>query len=399
MYIENIEIIMLKYFNNSATLEEVDFLEKWISENQQEYIEAVKIYFSTTESKQHIDTDLAYQKFLNKIDDIKVIPLGKPKLAYKILKYAAVLVGVSISSFLLYQNSRNRDLGFSGTKAVATAYDKATLVLADGTEVVLDEHQNEEIKTDAGVKVVNNNKVLKYSAVVNSADVNSSKVTYNTLHVPNGGIYEIELPDGSKVWLNSETSLKFPTQFVGNQRVVSVDGEAYFEIHKDKKKPFIVKSQMADITVLGTHFNVSSYSEDAYFATTLIEGSVQLSASNNKVADVVLKPGQKGILLKGESSNISVKEVNVYQDIAWKDGKFFFEKEKLGSIVDKLSRWYKVDIKFEDQSVKNYTFTGVAQKDKSLDYLLDIISQTSNVRYEIVKDTKTNRELIKIKKK
>lgn len=399
MYIKNIEIIMLKYFNNSATLEEVAFLEEWISENQQEYLEAVKVYFSTTESKQHIDADLAYQKFLEKLDETKVIPLEKPKRKYNFLKYAAVFVGVSISSFLLYQNqnSSNQDLKVSETKVAD--YDKATLVLADGTEVVLEEHKNEEIKSDAGVKIVNTNKVLKYSEVVNSAQTTPTKVTYNTLHVPNGGIYEIELPDGSKVWLNSETSLKFPTQFVGNQRVVSVDGEAYFEIQKDKKKPFIVKSQMADVTVLGTHFNVSTYSEDAYFATTLLEGSVQLSTSNHEDANVILKPGQKGILVKEGGSNIEVKEVNVYQDIAWKDGKFYFEKENLGSIVVKLSRWYKVDIKFEDQSVKNYTFTGVAQKGKPIEYLLNIISQTSNVRYEIVKNKKTNRELIKIRKK
>ena len=397
MYIEDIEIIMLKYFNNSATLEEVEFLEKWISENQQEYIEAVKVYFSTTVSNRHIDTDLAYRKFLNKIEEVKVVPLEKPKLVYKILKYAAVLAGVSISSFLLYQNINKQELNFSGNKA--TVYDKATLVLADGTEVVLDEHQNEQIKSDAGVKIVNNNKVLKYSAVNNSATENPSDVTYNTLHVPNGGIYEIELPDGSKVWLNSETSLKFPTQFVGNQRVVSVDGEAYFEIQKDKKKPFIVKSQMADVTVLGTHFNVSSYSEDAYYATTLIEGSVQLSTPNHEAANVVLKPGQKGVLVKGGSTAIDVREANVYQDIAWKDGKFYFEKEKLGSIVDKLSRWYKVDIKFEDQSIKNYTFTGVVKKEQSIEYLLNIISQTTKVKYETVKDKKTNKQVIKIKKR
>ncbi|TDE46578.1 FecR family protein [Flavobacterium rhamnosiphilum] len=397
MYIRNIETILLKYFSGDATIEEVDFLEEWISDNQQEYIDAVKVYFSTIESKQHIDTDLAYQKFIEKINEVKVVAITKPKLTYKILKYAAVFIGVSISSFLLYQNIYKQDLGLSVTNV--KAYDRATLVLADGTEVVLEEHQNEEIKTDAGVKIVNNAKVLKYSTVDNSVNTDPSKVAYNTLHVPNGGIYQIELPDGSKVWLNSATSLKFPTQFVGNQRVVSIDGEAYFEIQKDKKKPFIVKTETAAVTVLGTHFNVNSYSEDDFFATTLVEGSVQLSASNPGGATMILKPGQKGSLFKDNNSSISVKEVDVYQEIAWKDGKFFFEKEKLGTIIAKLSRWYNVDFIFENQSVANYTFTGVAKKDQPVEYLLDIISKTSDVRYEIVKKTKTNRKLIKIRKK
>lgn len=397
MRIRNIETILLKYFNGEATIEEVDFLEEWISDNQQEYIDAVKIYFSTIESKQHIDTDLAYQKFIEKINEVEVVPITKPKPVYKILKYAAVFIGVLISSFLLYQNIYKQDLGLSETNA--KDYDRATLVLADGTEVVLEEHQNEEIKTDAGVKIVNNAKVLKYTMVANSVNTDPSKVTYNTLHVPNGGIYQIELPDGSKVWLNSATSLKFPTQFVGTQRVVSMDGEAYFEIQKDKKKPFIVKTETAAVTVLGTHFNVNSYSEDDFFATTLVEGSVQLRASNQGGSTMILKPGQKGSLVKGNNSSIDVKEVDVYQEMAWKDGKFFFEKEKLGTIIVKLSRWYNVDFMFENQSVANYTFTGVAKKDQPVEYLLDIISKTSDVRYEIVKKTKSNRKLIKIWKK
>ena len=364
---------------------------------KQEYLEAVKVYFSAIESKQDIDTDLAYQKFIEKINEVKVVPIAKPKSAYKILKYAAVFVGVSIGSFLLYQNLYKQDLGLSGTKAAA--YDKATLVLADGTEVVLEEHQNEEIKSEDGVKIVNNTKVLKFNAINASVSVDPSKVTYNTLYVPNGGLYQIELPDGSKVWLNSATSLKFPTQFAGNQRVVSIDGEAYFEIQKDKKKPFIVKTETAAVTVLGTHFNVSSYSEDAFFATTLIEGSVQLTASNQEAVKVILKPGEKGNLVKGDNSQIDVNEVDVYQEVAWKDGKFFFEKEKLGTIIAKLSRWYNVDFKFEDQSVANYTFTGVARKDQPVEYLLDIISKTSNMRYEVVKNAKNSRKLIKIRKK
>lgn len=396
MYIENIETILLKYFRGCATSAEVDFLEEWISNNQQEYIDAVKVYFSAIESKQDIDTDLAYQRFIEKIKEVKVLPIAKPKLVNKVLKYAAVFIGISIGSFLLYQNLYKQDLNLSGNKA--GGYDKATLVLADGTEVVLEEHQNEEIKSEGGVMIVNKTKTLKCSAPSGSS-ADPTKVTYNTLYVPNGGIYQIELPDGSKVWLNSATSLKFPTQFVGNQRVVTIDGEAYFEIQKDKKKPFIVKTETADVTVLGTHFNVSSYSEDAFFAATLMEGSVELTASNQEAAKVILKPGQKGSLVKSNNAKIEVKEVDVYQEIVWKDGKFFFEKEKLGTITSKLGRWYNVSFIFENQSVADYAFTGVARKDQPIEYLLDIISKTSNMRYEVVKNTKNNKKLIKIRKK
>jgi transmembrane sensor len=124
-----------------------------------------------------------------------------------------------------------------------------------------------------------------------------------------------------------------------------------------------------------------------------------LSASNQGIANVVLKPGQKGSLVKGENSPIAVNEVDAYQEIAWKDGKFFFEKEKLGTITTKLGRWYNVDFRFEDQSVANYIFTGVAKKEQPIEYLLDIISKTSNMKFEIVKMPKTNRKLINIRKK
>ncbi len=397
MYIEKIETILLKYFRGELTLEETEFLEEWISKNEQEYLDAVKIYFSTTDSKPDIDTDLAYEKFIKKREEAKVVSIAKPNLVFRTLKYAAILTGVTISSFLLYQNLNKQDLKFAEAKAIA--YDKVTLVLGDGTEVVLEEHENEEIKSDGAVKIVNNNKVLKFTVVGNAVNSDPSTISYNTLHVPNGGIYQIELPDGTIAWLNSATSLKFPTRFTEKERTVFVDGEAYFEVHKDKTKPFIVKTPTANVTVLGTHFNVSSYSEDGVFATTLLEGSVKLSASNKGIANVILKPGQKGSLVKGKATVIGVKEVDVHQEIDWKEGKFFFDKEKLGTITTKLKRWYNVDFKFEDPSVANYTFTGVAKKSQSIEYLLDIMSKTSNVNFEIIKKTENGTKLIKIRKK
>jgi transmembrane sensor len=394
MYIENIEIILGKYFSGNATVAEVEFLEDWILKNQQEYSEAVKIYFLTAQSRQHLNAEEAYEKFLGKINEVKVVSIGKRKLGYRILKYAALFVGVSVGSFLLYQN-----LNKQGVASPKTAYDKATLVLADGTEVVLEEHQNEVLESEDGVKIVNKNKVLKCSAIVAAVKGDPTKVAYNTLHVPVGEIYQVELPDGSKVWMNSSTSLKFPTKFVGTQREVTMDGEAYFEIEKDKSKPFVVKTQTAEVTVLGTHFNVSAYGDDDFFATTLIEGSVRLDATNQESGKVVLKPGQKGSLLKGNNPAIVVNEVDIYQEIAWKDGKFYFEKEKLGTIISKLSRWYDVDFALENQSLANYTFTGIVLKDKPVEYLLDIISKTSKVDYEVIKKGKANRKLIKIRKK
>ncbi len=318
---EEIEIILLKYFKGDTTLGEEEFLEEWILNNRQEYAEAVKVYFSTLELKHPIDTDLAYQKFIEKTNETKIISISKTKVFSRILKYVAVFVGIAISSFLWYQNGYKQNLVVSQAKN--RAYDKATLVLADGTEVDLEEHQNEEIKAVAGAKIVNKTKVLKFSSLANAITINSGEITYNTLYVPNGGIYQIELPDGTSVWLNSATSLKFPTQFVGKERVVSVEGEAYFEVKKDKKKPFIVQTKTANVTVLGTHFNVSSYGDDDFFSTTLLEGSVQLSALNQGIVNVILKPGQKGSLVKGNNSSIGVDVVDVYQEVAWKEGNSF----------------------------------------------------------------------------
>jgi ferric-dicitrate binding protein FerR (iron transport regulator) len=226
----------------------------------------------------------------------------------------------------------------------------------------------------------------------------SKNIGTNTLFVPRGGIYKLVLPDGSKVWLNSSSSLKYPTSFEGNKRIVELSGEAYFEVKKDATKDFIVKTKMRDISVLGTSFNVSAYNDDAFFAATLAEGKIKLVGDQQK--EVYLKPGEQAVVVKKDSNTVQVKNVNPQVYSAWKDGTFFFENMSLDNILRKVGRWYNFKTDFSDVQLSEITFTGLASKEFPAKRLLDRISKSANVSYEIIQNTENNDEyLVKISRK
>mgnify|MGYP003520869095 CR=1 FL=1 len=393
MYSENIQKLLLKYFDGNASASEIEILDQWIVDNREEYENEVLIYFFSNEKKHPIDVSLAHKKFIKKINDSKIITL-KPKRSFNLLKYAAMFIAVSAGTFFFYQNNQKNSFDYSNK--TLSEYKKVTLVLEDGKEVVLED--NKEIKSNSNVKITNGIKILKFNVIAVNKELKSSDVKYNTLFIPEGEMYQLELPDGTKVWLNSATSIKFPSNFSSDKREVAINGEGYFEVTKSTTQPFIVKTKEFDVKVLGTKFNVSSYDDDLIKSTSLAEGSVELNPTDDKSEKALLKPGQKGVISEG-TIGIKVKYADVKQDIAWKDGKYYFKKEKLGTIVTKLGRWYNVDFKFENPTLKNYTFTGIAQKDKPVEFLLDIISQTSNVNYKIITNPNSKKKMFLIKNK
>ena len=394
-------IVGKELLTEKLSVEERDLLQEWllIPENQDYYNRVVN--FETLKSKESfyatVDAVAAYNGAKKKIDkknNASIIPLYKYK---RVLKYAAVFLVLLSIAIPFYQNKKVEESTKEKRVVVSSIlpkYNSPTLILADGTVVSL-EPKKEKIVSKNGI-ITNVNQVLAYNTETSEETSPSAE---NTLLVPVGGIYAVNLSDGTKVWLNSKSSLKYPVRFSGDKRTVTLEGEAYFEVEKNPKQPFVVQTQTANVTVLGTHFNVSSYDDDALFKTTLLEGSVQLNSKNPKVNPVILAPGEKGSLLREGGSTIAVKTTNVYQDTAWKEGEFYFKKEKLGAIIKKIERWYSVDFVFEDPSIANYIFTGVARKDKPIEYLLNIISQTSKVTFEITKTDKTKKKVILIKRK
>lgn len=378
------QILIQKYLDGKITIEEIKLLINYY-ESFQESHDWVEDLGSENELKSKMLINI-----LGSIEDerpSKVIPFYRTS----IFKYAATILLFIALAFTIGYNTFYNEAAITkkALTEISPGYSKATLVLSDGTKVDLDAHKNELISQDDVSTIQNTDSGLVYDVVNNIDEKNEiAELKYNTLFVPNGGVYQIKLPDGTKVWLNSATSLKFPERFVGDKREVTLYGEAYFEVTKDKK-PFIVTTNTASVTVLGTQFNVCSYIEDTYFSSTLVEGSVKLSSTLNDNSEV-LKPFQRAVITKGEDV-IDLKPVDVKIYTSWKNGKFVFERESLEHILIKMSRWYDVDIVFENENLKNQTFTGVAYKNKSIENLLNMITQITKANYKITKNSKSGK--------
>ena len=367
--------------SESITSDEKKELEEWLKKDgNKEFYETVvseknveeKILLYSKTNKEEVFSRIEKRISIKK--DVKLKRRAVPSL----LKYAAVIVFLVLVSKVIYNN--NFDKKYITKKAVENikpGYQRATLVLSDGSSVDLDLVDNAIIRNSETIKIENIDKTLTYS---NQELVSKDEqVKFNTLHVPVGGTYKLELSDGTSVWLNSASSIRYPTKFVGDQRIVELEGEAYFDVTKRDGKEFIVRTLKSDIIVLGTQFNVSSYEEDDYFSATLVEGSVSISS---KDISRLLSPGERG-LLKDNSEYVDVMIVNTKKYTSWKDGKFYFNSDSLGNILKKVKRWYNIDVVFGDESIEREKFTGVVFKDKSIDYLLDLICSSANLEYKI----------------
>jgi ferric-dicitrate binding protein FerR (iron transport regulator) len=194
-----------------------------------------------------------------------------------------------------------------------------------------------------------------------------------------GGQYQLLLPDGSKVWLNSGSSIRFPTAFIGKERVVELKGEAFFDIKENKKMPFIVRTNNSmDIKVLGTQFNVMAYEDEKSINTTLLEGSVQIL---KETGSTYLEPGQAAVLNKG-SGKIKVAPADIEDAVAWKNGYFIFSNENIESIMRKVSRWYNVEIEYQG-NLNNKDFVGTISRDKNISELLKMLELTGAIHFRI----------------
>lgn len=249
----------------------------------------------------------------------------------------------------------------------------AVLMLADGSQIVLDSMQNGVINVAGNGQAVLANGRLNYKAL--QVNGNNAAVAYNTISTPLGRQYQVQLSDGTKVWLNAASSIKFPTVFSGKERMVEISGEAYFEVVHNSKMPFKVKASNQIIEDIGTHFDIKAYSDDPLVKTTLIEGAVSVSAGTQRVT---LKPGEQA---SAASGNIDIKKVDVNEVMAWKSGFFAFDNANLDDIMRQLSRWYNVSIEYHNTE-NTQRFTG--KIDRSLP-LADVLNglQFSKAHFKI----------------
>lgn len=284
---------------------------------------------------------------------------------------ASIIVLLGIGVFRYTQKTEETTLVVKEQNLIAPASAGAILTLADGSQIVLDSVANGVLAEQNHTSVVKKEGTLVYAAS------QSTKAYRNNMRTPRGRQYQLVLSDGTKVWLNAASSISFPTAFVAKERRVTLSGEAYFEVAKDAKHPFIVTTKGMEVRVLGTHFNINSYAQGQGTQTTLIEGSVVVSQNHKKTQ---LSPGQQAELL--QSGAFQVKKLENFDEVlAWKQGHFYFNNASLEKVMQELSRWYDVDVVFE-KGVPQRNFDGEISRDLNLDQVLKVL-ETNNIRFKL----------------
>lgn len=312
-------------------------------------------------------------------DEQKTVKL-KPNSLPLWIKISAAVMLISLSTGLFfYVNSLNNLKKPEAASLVSPGTDKAFLTMANGTKFSLadielgDEtkfHSNGIFKTKEGF--------LKYTPVEDQ--LNSHIKGSNVLVTPRGGQYKIILPDGTKVWMNAESTLSFPFSFEAGVRMVELQGEGYFEVAKDKTRPFKVLSGNQVVEVYGTHFNINNYPEEKRVITTLLEGSVGVSDLKSG-KHLMLRPGQQAVL--ANENGLSLAPGKIEEAVAWKEGYFLFEHEELGSIMRKVSRWYDIETQFKNEDLKHLRFAGSIDRFDQLEDVLRMLEFTGEVKFKI----------------
>ena len=259
------------------------------------------------------------------------------------------------------------------SKIIPAGEKKATLTLADGTEVHVEE-TTAQVLQEKGMNIEYRNGEIVY----HKSEEKTTEVVYNKLEVPRGGECMIKLDDGTKVWVNAETKLKYPVVFVGDRREVVLEGEAFFDVAKNEK-PFIVKTSFGDVRVLGTAFGISAYASEPESYTTLVRGKV--SVEREGIKPVVILPGEQVVTSK--DGKMIKQQVDVEEFVGWKDGIYVFKEKSLGEIMKTLERWYNISVDFQDKSLVDLPFTGNLKRYDDINVFFDALTRTGDMKYRV----------------
>jgi ferric-dicitrate binding protein FerR (iron transport regulator) len=384
-----IAVLIRKFLDETITSEEHRVLAAWLQESKTN-----QELFDELSEKENITREIATlreieQRKPSSFEKISSSIAGQiaetPKVQRRpgrrlYLIAASILLLISIT--LLYITQRTPS-GISGDEAISTRYkndvppggNKATLTLANGSIIMLDSTTNGMLTSQGNTKIIKlASGRLAYEATGHNKH---AEVLYNVVSTPRGGQYQVMLPDGSLVWLNAASSLRFPTAFSGRERIVELKGEAYFEITKNAATFFKVVVNNMEVAVLGTQFNINAYTDEVTVKTTLVEGAVKISAGSESS---VLRPGQQ-VQLNTDGTITVMGNVNVEEEIAWKDGMFHFRSTDIHTIMRQISRWYDVTVSYEGEVPQRW-ITGEAPRTISLATLLRVL-ELNDVRFRI----------------
>ena len=363
--------LFIRCLEGSATREEVLQLQNWLSESKEhlDHFRQIERVWLETGKEHRYNPEEALLR-LNQM--LQVAPRREATRRWLVAgRYAAAaVILLSIALWAFYGNLTPSSPP-SGVESIQPGSKKAILVLSSNEEVILSEELSETV-VEGKTRIKNSDHTLSYESTGREETAEEE----NCLITPRGGEYSVILSDGTKVWLNADSKLTYPVRFLNDQRVVYLQGEAYFKVAHDSSKPFVVHSGEIQVRVLGTEFNIRNYQDD-YIATTLVSGSVLLKDARDNVCH--LRPGQQAVL-RGDRLEVSDVESLLYT--GWKDGFFIYQNRSLDEILKDLARWYDFDYYYQDQELKEHVLTAKLRKFDTIDRVFDVLSQTGRYTFD-----------------
>jgi ferric-dicitrate binding protein FerR (iron transport regulator) len=391
--------LILAAQSETITAEQQQELDAWArtSETNQAFVNKClnrELVAVDLERLDGIDDDEAWKKFIakNGLLHTPVVPMRKQNRAWRWLAAAAVAL-IALSAGWWWMSRPTKEAAPVATveplqNDIQPGSQKATLTLSSGKVINLDQQQNGTLAKEGGSAVTKQGGELVYSTDPNTMH---SSIGYHEVSTPTGGFYTLVLPDKSKVWLNAESSISYPTAFTGPERRVKVTGEAYFEVAKNAAMPFVVSVHDMQVKVLGTHFNVNGYGDLEQMRTTLLEGRVEVStihSPNSRVVPgnkVVLSPGQQSLIdwQNPTTPNILVQTTDVESVVAWKDGNFAFKAAAFTDVMREIKRWYDGIEEVEIRTTIPDKFTATMPRTMTLANMLKVLEEASQVKFTI----------------
>ncbi|MDE1191798.1 MAG: DUF4974 domain-containing protein [Arachidicoccus sp.] len=300
----------------------------------------------------------------------------KKKVIRGIAIAASMLICIGIGLLITRPNQKTVSKVLEHIQDASPGTNTATLTLANGEKIILADSLQGSLASEAGVIISK----TKSGEIVYKSDtlaIKDAAISYNILNTAKHEQFQIILPDGTHVWLNAQSSLKYPVTFSGQKRIVELTGEGYFEVAKNASMPFTVITKNQQVTVLGTHFNIKSYEDEENIRTTLLEGSVNVAS---QTGNTILSPNEQSINTNG---NIKIKKIDPEPVIAWKNGYFMFDSENLGSIMRALSRWYNVEVVFTNPLLAQQIFDGSITRFVNISEVLSMLKEAGEFNYKI----------------